>query len=230
MTNNINCCIITDILPLYIDDVVSAETKALVGEHLEYCESCRREFDRLSQNAMVADNVTVRLKDAAPLRSLKKQILRKGVLTVMVIALLALFLTLPLPVRINRTMDGIRWADDGAPEKCTVTVEGWYYWYLFKDHIFKGAISFAAADGVTSYSVPNAALCREEMYEDRGGSVMVYDAAQNRMRPLGYLAVSGNFKELFIFSAEWSLSAPAGNLDEAKELAEELTNMVWSRF
>ena len=45
----INCNVIQDILPLYIDDVVSDDTKELVEEHLQNCEIChqfRSEFRR----------------------------------------------------------------------------------------------------------------------------------------------------------------------------------------
>lgn len=226
----IDCCIITDILPLYIDDVVSAETKTLVEEHLADCENCRGEFERLSQNAVVADNIRVRLQDASPLHSLRKRIRRKMALALSVLAVLLLILTLPFPVRVSRALDGIRWEDGGGQEACTVTVDGWYYRYLFRNNIFKGNITFTTTDGAVSYSVPNAALGREAMYADRGGPLTVYDAGQNRMHSLGYLAVSGNFRKLFLYSGEWSLSAPAGNLGEAQELAEELTNMVWIHF
>ena len=37
----ISCNIIRDILPLYLDDVVSDETKQMVEEHLQSCASCR---------------------------------------------------------------------------------------------------------------------------------------------------------------------------------------------
>lgn len=44
----ISCEVIRDLLPLYHDDVCSAESKALVAEHLESCEPCRRELDLLN--------------------------------------------------------------------------------------------------------------------------------------------------------------------------------------
>ena len=38
----INCNVIQDILPLYIEDAVSEDTKELVEEHLQNCEICQR--------------------------------------------------------------------------------------------------------------------------------------------------------------------------------------------
>lgn len=227
--NEINCSIITDILPLYIDDVVSAETRDFVKEHLSHCESCKREFEKLSQNVTIADNAAVRLKEADPLRSFKKRIQCIRALAVSALLVLILLMTVPMPVRINRTISGIRWENGNTQtaEECRVTVNGWYYRYLLKDNIFKGDISFTTAKGTVSYDVPRAAISRGVMYEDQGGSMTVYDGTQNRMRSLGYVAVSGNFKEIFIHSEEWNFSAPAGDRVEALELADQLTTGEW---
>ena len=227
--NEINCSIITDILPLYIDDVVSAETRAFVKEHLSHCENCKREFEKLSQNAAIADNAAVRLKEAEPLRSFKKRIQRIRALAVSALLIFILLMTVPLPVRINRTIGGVRWENGNTQtaEECQVTVKGWYYRYLLKDNMFKGDISFTTAEGTVFYDVPDAVIGRGAMYADRGGSMTVYDGTQNRMRALGYVAVSGNFKEIFIHSEEWNFSAPAGNHGEAIELADELTTGEW---
>lgn len=41
----------------------------------------------------------------------------------------------PFPVKIDRTMEGIRLenSEDRSFEDCSVTVEGWYYRYLLRD-------------------------------------------------------------------------------------------------
>lgn len=41
------CKIICDLLPLYIDDVCSDETKELVEQHLNTCSGCRREYEKM---------------------------------------------------------------------------------------------------------------------------------------------------------------------------------------
>ncbi len=41
------CKIICDLLPLYIDDVCSDETKELVERHLEKCPACRSEYEKM---------------------------------------------------------------------------------------------------------------------------------------------------------------------------------------
>jgi hypothetical protein len=39
---SINCRIIEDLLPLFIDGLVSSETNKAIEEHLEQCSECRR--------------------------------------------------------------------------------------------------------------------------------------------------------------------------------------------
>ena len=43
------CAVVRDVLPLYCDGVVSAETRSAVGEHLMDCEGCRREYEALRE-------------------------------------------------------------------------------------------------------------------------------------------------------------------------------------
>lgn len=44
----ISCDVIRDLLPLYVDEVLSNDSKTLVDEHIEECESCRDELKKLS--------------------------------------------------------------------------------------------------------------------------------------------------------------------------------------
>ena len=43
----IHCNIAKDLMPLYIDDVLSEESKAAVEEHLTGCEDCRDYYRRM---------------------------------------------------------------------------------------------------------------------------------------------------------------------------------------
>lgn len=46
--NKINCNVIKDILPLYVDDLASEDTKALVESHLKKCDSCMEEYRKMA--------------------------------------------------------------------------------------------------------------------------------------------------------------------------------------
>ena len=41
-TEKINCDITKDLLPLYVDDVLSRESKNAVEENLQHCPQCRK--------------------------------------------------------------------------------------------------------------------------------------------------------------------------------------------
>lgn len=47
------CNIIRDILPLYVEDMVSEETAKFVKEHLENCPECTREFEAMKAGTKV---------------------------------------------------------------------------------------------------------------------------------------------------------------------------------
>ena len=45
--SKISCNVIQDIMPLYVDEIVSEDTKKLVEEHLKECEDCRKEMEKM---------------------------------------------------------------------------------------------------------------------------------------------------------------------------------------
>ena len=66
--SKMDCDIIRDLLPLYVDDVVSDATRQAVDDHLAGCPSCQQELVRLQR--------TLRLplvQEAAPLRQLRRR-------------------------------------------------------------------------------------------------------------------------------------------------------------
>ena len=85
------CSIVQDILPLYVEEMVSDDTVSFVREHLKDCPRCRAELEKLQKP------VEVQLKpdiNAAPLKRLKKALLMKKLQTILctVAILLALML------------------------------------------------------------------------------------------------------------------------------------------
>lgn len=66
MKEEISCEIIKDLLPNYIDNVLSNEGKKIVEEHLNNCNSCRKEYEIL-RSSIEIDTV-----DATKINYLKK--------------------------------------------------------------------------------------------------------------------------------------------------------------
>ncbi len=70
----LSCDVIRDLLPLYADRTASADTAALVEEHLASCPACREELRRLGA-ALPAEP-----EGAEPLRRFKRRWRRRQVL------------------------------------------------------------------------------------------------------------------------------------------------------
>ena len=83
----IHCNIAKDVMPLYIDDVLSEESKEAVEEHLTGCEDCRDYYRRmrgsdLPESESEAEEVLGRLDEAERLKRLKKSMLFKRIITI----------------------------------------------------------------------------------------------------------------------------------------------------
>lgn len=81
------CNIIRDILPLYVEDMVSEDTASFVEEHLENCAECRKIAAEMKEPAEPADlykhGMTSYVNEAAPLKLVKRKLRRKRLLTIL---------------------------------------------------------------------------------------------------------------------------------------------------
>ncbi|MGN0735265.1 MAG: zf-HC2 domain-containing protein [Anaerovoracaceae bacterium] len=74
----INCNIIRDILPLYVDGVASEDTSALVEEHLTECEACRQEAERMKAHLSLPDSGEVEKAEARIIKDFGKEFRKKS--------------------------------------------------------------------------------------------------------------------------------------------------------
>lgn len=72
------CSIVRDLLPLYVEDMVSPETAEFVGGHLAACETCQAEVQNLRQPPDVAPPAQEEHPEA-PLRRLQRKLLLKRI-------------------------------------------------------------------------------------------------------------------------------------------------------
>ncbi len=135
------CSIVRDLLPLYAEDMVSADTGEFVREHLDGCEACRTEYDRLKlpqvrEEALKQENekkgadgekATVRA-DVAPLVNLKRKLWKQKVRAVLCtgLFLVALFVSafalLSVPVYFPYAEDLFTVKENGD-ESVTITFD-----------------------------------------------------------------------------------------------------------
>ena len=83
---NLPCAVVRDLLPVYAENMVEAETADYIKEHLAGCPACQKRLEGLAE-----DNKP--LETAAPLQSIKKQ-LRIRRLRAAALAALAVFIVL----------------------------------------------------------------------------------------------------------------------------------------
>ena len=100
------CDIAMDLMPLYVDDLLSENSKIFVENHINTCEACRKYYEKLSSEIKIPVSKEVRFSDLRPIEYLKsnlsKKIIKKVLATVLVVGLCVgafLFATLyKLPV------------------------------------------------------------------------------------------------------------------------------------
>ena len=74
------CSIIRDLLPLYVEDMVSAETAQYVSEHLNACAECQAEFELFKQGErleVLKKTPTEQADTAKPFKRMMKRMNRQ---------------------------------------------------------------------------------------------------------------------------------------------------------
>lgn len=82
------CNLIKDILPLYVEDMVSTDGREFVSKHLEHCAECRAEFERMQKATKFIPD-TDPDTDIVPLKRVKRDLFIKRLQTICFTAILA---------------------------------------------------------------------------------------------------------------------------------------------
>lgn len=113
----ISCNMIRDILPLYVEDMASQDTRDLVEEHIASCENCKKRLEEMRTFEEPPVDT-----DIAPLRNiqntLRKKQLQTIILSVMITLVFAVvtiaYLTTPAYISYNENAVSIIEKDDGT--------------------------------------------------------------------------------------------------------------------
>ena len=132
----IHCNIARDLMPLYIDDVLSDESKAAVEEHLTGCSECRQYFrkmhdDDIPDSDAMHEEIINRLDEAESLKKLKRSILLKRIITIAVTAAVVIGLVIAGDILIYHNPKYISYEEAGIrmTENGDMYVEKPYYGY-----------------------------------------------------------------------------------------------------
>lgn len=69
----ISCNIVKDLLPLYIDGILSAESAETVSAHLETCESCQQEHEIMTQKLTLPSTPAIQEESRNCFKNFKRQ-------------------------------------------------------------------------------------------------------------------------------------------------------------
>ena len=112
-----NCNVIRDLLPLYAEDMVSPESKALVEDHLQGCKSCTKELEDLKNTPKLPLEV-----ETGSLRRVGNAIQKRRTLTALAAAMTAIALIVTVYIFMNTTIyltagqavEGLEQREDGG--------------------------------------------------------------------------------------------------------------------
>lgn len=90
----ITCDIIRDLLPLYVDDVLSEDSRMLVKTHIQACDDCKNIYEALRHDL---DNASTdcgfseqNIEETKPLKRIRKQIKQRNAKLAILVATLSL--------------------------------------------------------------------------------------------------------------------------------------------
>ena len=82
------CSIVRDVLPLYLENMVSEDTAVFVKEHLENCSDCAAEFECLKSGKQIDEAKTLQRKhDAEVIKAVSKKIAKRTFKAVAIVCL-----------------------------------------------------------------------------------------------------------------------------------------------
>ncbi len=114
---NITCNIIKDLLPLYAEDLVSQDSKALVDDHLCSCDSCTKELAELKKAPKVPMEVETtslkRVEDSIRKRKILTAATAMLTLAAVLVTGFIFFLT-PVYLTARQAIEGVELREDGA--------------------------------------------------------------------------------------------------------------------
>lgn len=84
------CKIIQDLLPSYIENLTTKETKVYIEEHLEKCQSCKQVLERMKQEF----NLNITKKDNREVKYIKKFNKKINILKLIISLILVVFIIL----------------------------------------------------------------------------------------------------------------------------------------
>ncbi len=111
------CNVIRDLLPLYVDEVCSLESRKMIEEHLKECSECKAYMESMSddvpkENKIIRVDPESESRKASSLRNIKKKFQRRQIFTAVITALIIVCVSIAVIGGLKRTKRIVEYEDN----------------------------------------------------------------------------------------------------------------------
>lgn len=146
----ISCNVIGDLLPLYVDGVVSEDTKKLVEDHLAGCETCQKAAEEMGKELVLPANGEMAAAETRFLQKMKKTWTKRKIIT----AVVSVLVTAVVFVGGYAALILPEWVIPYNPEDFAVReIDGYIFVSYKKD--YSSSYGFQGEDGYYLYVTHN---------------------------------------------------------------------------
>lgn len=186
------CNIIRDILPLYVENIISDETTEFVKNHIDKCVECQREYEQLKEPKVIHESV-----DVAPLLKLKRKIWFKRIQTITFAVILAIalvvsaFTVLSTPVYFLYS-DDLLSVTENADKSITITFAEEVTDYSCDVHFYSDLENTSTEQAQCYYSIEAWTSLWDEWFSNRGVQSTIIKSEENLPYTVYYVSNDGS--------------------------------------
>lgn len=232
------CCVVRDLLPLYIEGMTEERSTAFIDRHLAECAACRE-----AHKALVSGQAEDQKRQELLVAGLRRARLRRRIMGWLLAACILIIIAVcVLPVRktVDREVACLLWRA-GDPEKggqqVTVTLHGHYLDYLFRTDRYEGDLMIEGLE-ITQ----RAGAFSGCVLDDSG--LLYYADEEALLQSVGFIAATPGMEEFMIGLYEkqengigtWNsengavLTSSAENREQAVTLTRQILRKTQNRL
>lgn len=221
----ISCNIIKDILPLYLDGVVSDDTKKMIEEHLKECNQCRNEAVKLKQDVVLPASKSVRLAETEVMKGLKRKLFRKKFF----VSVISVILTIAVLSGVYSYMALTRTYVPYDSGKVQIQEENGALYVVYQGDDLGGTVSFDPAEVMINGKEQNVFTfyCYTTLWSEYIEPIFDGETEKTQERIM-YVGQKGEIDR--IYYGEFDNADPlSAEYDYASMLAGQKMEIIWER-
>lgn len=230
------CDVIKDLMPSYIDQLLSEESQCLVEEHLAECETCKAYYDCLKGDVDIFDAEEaeeLHLEEIKPLKRIKKKMTRKTVVVSVVTAVCVICLLIGLGYLIFHHEHYVPYEEAGirVTEGGNMYIdEEFYSKWEYTDQNRKLKFIYVT-DSIATQKADRSATEKNQIIEDFNNSNTTYSRDDQTYKPV-------ELEEVYYLSEEYAekfkdryflLNETKEEEDRIYEEMKEASVLLWER-